>query len=211
MNRKKLYMLLGLCLVFTLTVAARYSRYQAPQWIELISGDSWAWRVSDSSEVVRFQIDTDGTPNLYNSSGTKVWGVSALGANESLNRETETTLTWDSTYGFNITLAESASIYKIDVSDATNSSAGAMDSYSVSDRLTAGTTVTLPTPTEALNGTVFTILKIDSATTDLVLWAGGLPIVSGTTDQDMDAIGNSMTLMADYNSAVSYWILNDSV
>lgn len=208
--KRKWIMLFCLCLVFLVVVAARYSRYQPPQWIELISADSWAWRVSDSSDVVRFQIDTDGTPNVYNSSGTKIWGVSALGANESLNRETPTALTWVAGTGFSITLTESASLYTFDVSTATSSSA---NNVAVMADATAGATIVLPTPTAALDGAMFTILKTDTGTTAACIYAAGLPFgtASAVTDIRMDAQADCMTLMCDYDSAVSYWVISDNL
>jgi len=74
----------------------------------------------------------------------------------------------------------------------------------------AGVTVVLPVPTTALEGYEYTIIKSDSGATDIFLYVlGGLPIgiASSTTDNlTIDSQGDAVTVVADYDSAVSYWI-----
>ncbi|EFK95617.1 hypothetical protein LDC_2374, partial [sediment metagenome] len=77
----------------------------------------------------------------------------------------------------------------------------------------AGTTVVLPTVTEIMDGWELTIIKIDSGTSELVPYSS-VPFgnASGTTaganvaTYVMNAQGDSITIIADYNSAVSWWI-----
>ncbi len=74
-----------------------------------------------------------------------------------------------------------------------------------------GNTVVLPVPTAALDGAEFTIIKSDTGATDIFLYVvGGVATVdqaSKTTDcLSIDAQGDAVTVIADYLSAVSYWI-----
>lgn len=80
MNKK--WLLLGLCLVFTLVLGAAYSRYQPPQWIETVTDETWALRVSepgvggrgaDSSAGVVFAVLPDGTIAQYDTSGNTTY------------------------------------------------------------------------------------------------------------------------------------------
>lgn len=73
----------------------------------------------------------------------------------------------------------------------------------------AGVTVILPAPTAALDGAEFTIIKSDTGASDVFLYSAGLPIdqASKTTDAlTIAAQGDAVTVVANYNSAVSYWV-----
>ena len=62
-------------------VSGRESKQLPPQQIELMYGsESWAQQVLDTSDVVRWQIDSNGLPSIYNSSGTKIWGIDSIGS-----------------------------------------------------------------------------------------------------------------------------------
>jgi hypothetical protein len=78
---KKLSLLLSLCLIGLMGMATVFSSMGAIN-IELISGDTVALRVRNTSDVVLFQIDSDGSMNIYNSSGTRVWGIDNAGKPE---------------------------------------------------------------------------------------------------------------------------------
>jgi len=78
-----------------------------------------------------------------------------------------------------------------------------------------GVTIVLPTPTVQTDGWVVTIVKGDSGGSVLFLYSGGLPIgtASATTDApsgttQIDGQGESIKVLCDYNSAVSWWILD---
>ena len=91
----------------------------------------------------------------------------------------------------------------------------------------AGVTVYVIVPTAETDGAIYNFMKTDSTATDFFLYvpggtmSGGTP-VSQTTDRTvngtnvssctdfltMDAFKDSITLIADYDSEVSYWVLN---
>ena len=78
----------------------------------------------------------------------------------------------------------------------------------------AGNTVTLPTPTQALDGAIFTIIKSDSGATDIFIYSSELPIgnASGTTDAlTIDALGDAITVQASYGTGVSYWVISSDI
>uniref|UniRef100_A0A6M3LJ73 Uncharacterized protein n=1 Tax=viral metagenome TaxID=1070528 RepID=A0A6M3LJ73_9ZZZZ len=81
-KRKKIVLLVALCLIFMFITAARYSAERPPQWLLMIASDTFGWRLSDSSAVIRMQVDTDGSLNVYNAAGTKTWGISTAGIPE---------------------------------------------------------------------------------------------------------------------------------
>lgn len=78
-----------------------------------------------------------------------------------------------------------------------------------------GVTVTVPTPTATTDGWEITLFYGGtSATSQYVIYSGGLPIgdasattpYSANTALDFDAIGDSITIVADYDSEVSWWV-----
>ena len=173
---------------------------------EYSSLESWAFRVRDSSEVVRYQLDSDGTPNVYNSSGTKIWGVSNTGAQEKVRQETVEALTWVSGTGWSLANG-TGSFFTVSPTAVTSTETD--DAFPVGIA-GSGCTLVLFTPTAATHGQIYPVLKTDSGTTPTILYAGGLPInsTSGTTNADMDAVGDILYLMPMYNSAVSWFIVN---
>lgn len=78
----------------------------------------------------------------------------------------------------------------------------------------SGTTVTLPTITRELDNVVLTFVNATSGTSEMVPYAGGLPIgsTSGTTpggansDIVLNGNGESVSLRAAWNSGVSWFI-----
>jgi len=69
----------------------------------------------------------------------------------------------------------------------------------------AGVTVTLATPTAALNGWEPTFVKVGTGATDFFLWAGGAKFDSGTTDnKTLDAAFDWITVQCYYESATEY-------
>jgi hypothetical protein len=230
MNWKKISIFLTLILVGLITLAATKSTTYWSVWLKPHPRtiEPWKLRIDNGAGVSRFyiandgrptmqnsgitrwEVDDDGSMNIYNSAGTKTFGVDTNGSIEKLYKETPTALSWTSGIGWSITLSESASLYTINVTDVTDSNETLADLQAAG---IAGVTLVLPTPGSADDGKVFTILKIDTGTTDAVLYAGGLPIgtSSGITDNQLNAEADTVRLMADYNSAVSYWILSKNI
>jgi len=141
---------------------------------------------------------------VYNSSGTKIWGVSNTGAQEKVRQETVEALTWVSGTGWSLANG-TGSFFTVDVTAATTSNGANPVGIAGS-----GVTLVLFTPTAATHGQIYPVLKTDSGATPTILYAGGLPInsTSGTTNADMDAVGDILYLMPSYNSAVSWYIVN---
>jgi hypothetical protein len=74
----KIKIMLALCLVFALALGAAYSRYQAPQWIEPVTGDPFAFRTGKmkiggrggtSGVTNAFQIGVNGDTYWFDASG----------------------------------------------------------------------------------------------------------------------------------------------
>lgn len=113
--------------------------------------------------------------------------------------------------GFTVSLLTEGNIYFIDGSTTTSTGT---PSVTIGPSDGTGVTVVLPTPTADTDGAKVTIFKSDSGATDVFAWASGLPIgsASGTTDNKvMDAQGDAITFVADYNSAVSWWIISTHI
>lgn len=222
MKYKKLGLFLSVCLVLCLvsawvhaggTYTHRERLESAPMSIDMMaSGDTdWAIRVQDSSEVERFRIGDDGTPELRNSSGTKVWAVDANGIMESGTLHESVVLTGTTVGGYTITGPSQGSVFELGANVFTEGGANPGPATLTE----GGVTVTLPTPTAATHGWEITLIyNWSSATSPMVPYAGGLPI--GNTSSvspyafnsaiDMDAVGDTLTLISSYDSEVSYWV-----
>jgi hypothetical protein len=120
--------------------------------------------------------------------------------------------------GFVLEDAE-GSFYTFDVTSVDDSNLSSTGSSGALVSGTAGVTLILPVPTADNHGRVYPIQKIDSGTTLVPLHcpasgatmsSQGLPINSttGVTDTSMDAVGDIMYLMPNYNGAVSWWVVN---
>ncbi|KKK97500.1 hypothetical protein LCGC14_2652110, partial [marine sediment metagenome] len=95
----------------------------------------------------------------------------------------------------------------------------------ICDEAQGGVTVTIPSlVTSIMDGWEFTVIHnftagSTSATSQFVVYAGGLPIVdvsattpfAGNTNLDPDALGDSITFIADYDSEVSYWVKSSHI
>lgn len=173
-----------LAAVWAVADSGRETLRNPPQEIEMLSEysslETWAHRVKNSSGNVVSQIDDEGH-NSYRDSA----------------------LTW--TVGTGFQFGSQGSWYTFDVTSIANSNI-----LTAVGTAGAGVTVILPTVTADNDGEIYPLHKIDSGTTVAVLYAGGQTInsASGTTTADMDALGDIIHLKADYNSAVSYWIVN---
>lgn len=113
------------------------------------------------------------------------------------------TPTWVDGTGFTVTGTE-GNVYLIDMTDRGGAPAATIGP-------TSGVTVHLPTPTAVLDGLRITLFKTDSGTTPFFVYSGGLPIVhaSGVTDGVLsDAQGDSITLVAKFESGVSWFLEN---
>ena len=113
--------------------------------------------------------------------------------------------------GFTITGMANGNIVFVSLTGVTDYT-GSKSGYIGDGR--SGTTVNLPTITSTMDGWEVTIVKIDSGTSEVVPYAAGLPIgsasavtpgASGVTDI-FNAQGDAITLIADYDSAVSWWV-----
>lgn len=172
---KKTFIFVGLLLLFlspfTAVHAARYTRELPPQWIELIGSpdaDEWAFRITDSSDVDRLQVNQDGTIVLFNSSGTTKVTINSDGTithegavylNDEFATETYTT--------------SGNSPYTVDgVNTVFTGSANASGATEL--------VVTLPTITEALDGYMVTFKSIGSGVSHVV--------VTGCTNSSYDMI-----------------------
>jgi len=128
-------------------------------------------------------------------------------------RYTTTTLTWTAGTGYTVpSTVKTGAVYQFDISSATSSSAGGDNG--IMDVGTAGVTIHIPTPTAVNHDTIFGLQKIDSGTTDAILYCAGLPIFwasSGTTNvsKEMDAQGDIVWLQLNYNGAVSVFAVNE--
>lgn len=179
-----------LAAVWAVADSGRETLRNPPQEIEMLSEysslETWAFRVKDSSGNYPFLVDNDA----------KVQQRAYKVINPAFTSGT----------GFDID--ESAgNVFVVNRalggSEAINTSIGPADN--------TGVTLVLSTPTAATDGEVYDFILADSGATDAFLYAGGIPInnASGTTDAcTLDAQGDSITVMADYDSAVSYWIIN---
>lgn len=122
-----------------------------------------------------------------------------------------TSANWTAGTGFTITVAD-ISLYDVFTVDLTGTTG--ICSASIGPTDTSGTTVIVPTPTAAIDGKKFSVVKIDSGTTDVFVWASGLPVrnASGITNYTtMDAQGDSVTLSPDYSSGVSYYVVGSVI
>jgi hypothetical protein len=114
--------------------------------------------------------------------------------------------------GFTITSpTTNGKIVRIDLTGVTDY--GGTNGGSTLGVARTGTTVVLPTVTEFMDGWELTIIKVDSGTSEVVPYSS-VPLgnASGTTPGAnvttylLNAQGDSVTLIADYNSSVSWWI-----
>jgi hypothetical protein len=125
-----------------------------------------------------------------------------------------TSLTGNTTYGFQITGPSQGNVFVLNPATTTALNRG--DTYSTLGIARAGTTVTLPTPTAATDNWLVTIVNATTGVSEIVPYCGGLPIgtTSGTTpgaafvDKILNGPGESITLLAKYNSAVSWWVVD---
>jgi len=205
-------LLLGLA-VTAYAVSGRESKQLPPQQIELMySSETWAQQVLDTSDTVRWQIGSDGTPDVYNSSGTNVWGIDSEGKSvKAVTPPDPVAATFTTGTGFVVTAAD-GNVWRVDTSlDTASNSSG---KYSTQVLPTTGTTVVLPYPiTTAMDGQEMTFIKVDSAATDMVLWAGGTSTsgvsignTSGITNSAhvTDALGDNITLIPSYTDQIYY-------
>jgi hypothetical protein len=186
----KKWAILMIALVFLVGVvyanSGRESLKRPPQEIEMLSAysdlETWAFRVRGSG-------------------GDVVWGVAETGV-----EQTEATaLPYTAGTGWELTADTEGSFFTFDMAGLADSNV-----YTAVGAAGAGVTIILPVPTAAIEGRIYPIHKVDSGTTDAVLYAQGATIdsASGTTNIDMDALGDILWLKADYDSAVSWWIVN---
>ncbi|KKM21156.1 hypothetical protein LCGC14_1638310, partial [marine sediment metagenome] len=128
-------------------------------------------------------------------------------------------LSGETVYGYRITGPAHGKIFMLGqsvfVGDAENA-----NNCAVCLESEGGVTVTIPgVVTAIMDGWEFTVIHnftagSSSATSPFVVYAGGLPIVDisattpypGNTNLDPDAVGDSITFIADYDSEVSYWV-----
>lgn len=135
---------------------------------------------------------------------------SNIGLADPINNK-EGALTWASGTGFSMPSAGAGSLFTFNVTSVTDSSQANAD-IGIAN---AGVTIVLPTPTAATHLEEWTFAKLDSGTTKVVFYAGGLPIdsTSGTTNTnfDLDAAGDIVTLLPNYNGGVSFIVKSKNI
>lgn len=183
------------------------------------SAGSYYYGIIEDNALFKGKVDVkgDGTLTVYDGT-TKAFGVSSDGSKMVTQKETVQALVYTAGTGFELPSNAEASWYTVDVTAIADSNLSSTGSSGALVSGTAGVTIVLPTPTAAINKKVYPIHKIDSGATlvPLICPGGGtdsadaLPInsTSGVTNVDMDALGDILYLMADYNSAVSWWIVS---
>jgi len=176
--------------------SGRESKMLPPLQVELKSGETWAFRVKNSSGTVIYGVDSDGKPEL------------AIVPMDNVSP------TYTSAAGFTITAAD-GNIFEIDCDRAPSTDTDVGDGASTAvGKQTSGVTVTLPTIiTTAMDGQLMTFIKTDTATTGVVLWAGatatsGVSIenATGVTNDAliMDAQGDTITLIPSYTEQIYF-------
>jgi len=151
-------------------------------------------------------------------------GVSVVPFNESLIRlgKVQNGLSGTTVGGFTITGPSQGSIFLVDVMNTVQeySQVGIPSKYSVignNAETGGGVTVTLPTVTAILDGWEITIGKkeeagLNSGTTEIVPYGTAVGTESGTTPGDgtaaiiLNDVGDMVTLMASYNTGVSWFV-----
>jgi len=195
----KVTTLLALCLMFVVITGARYSRYQPPQWIELNSSDSWAFRIYSSAAAALFTIGTSGEM-VHNGTQTFTGAAARTGVLTQTGAiDMQDAGIYHDTYDHNSdTVAGGDTLtWKTDYGDTLLTSG------------TTGITVTLPTITAAMNGYELTVKTVSGVTTTLTPTAGVDAIeasqgtMTGTSDSDLDAAGDCATFIAVYSTQTS--------
>lgn len=240
MNKRMVALCSVLCLVSIFLVGQllagpiytnRERTLSAPMSIQVKSGDTtWALEVKDENEVRRFMVQADGTMSYHGTGGTTLWGVDANGKSALAYSNKMYTPTYVDAVGYTI-LGTEGNVYLIDA-DPTSTIINpcSTGTSGVGPEDGAGVTVTLPFPTAALDGNIFTFIKTDSTATDFFLYCPGCVIsgetpipsatgggystvgeanVSSCTDfAALDLQEDSIVVLADFESAVSYWVLS---
>uniref|UniRef100_A0A6M3J0E8 Uncharacterized protein n=1 Tax=viral metagenome TaxID=1070528 RepID=A0A6M3J0E8_9ZZZZ len=221
MFKKIVGVVTGLCLVALITMGA-YSTFSSLR-LQLKADDTFAIQVRDTSGVTRFRVDITGAPHVYNSSGTEVWGVDALGQPTKVSH---TVVNLSGTSYYNVNKANGSEFW-ID------------DLYStLGTRVASGVSIMLPKITSAYNNYTVKIQKMTSiagisSTAGVTAFSGStvicvstVPWVSGTTDQiwnvttgvtnesstkvspevkEIDAVGDYLVFKAVYGASGSTW------
>lgn len=124
----------------------------------------------------------------------------------------EGALTWASGTGFSMPAAGAGSLFTFNVTNVTDSSQKTAKEVGIAQ---GGVTIVLPAPTAATHLEEWTFTKMDAGTTKVVFYAGGLPIdtAAGTTNTnfDLDAIGDTVTLLPNYAGGVSFIVKSKNV
>lgn len=221
---------LVLAVGFAIAGSGRESTMLPPQEVEIkYATESYAYGLKDINGVVRFKVLPDGSLAVINASGTTTWGISSpYGKSLYGQTVTVTSATYTSGVGYVMDGTE-GDVILIDASPlgVVNSCSSGVSGVGPQDG--AGVTVQLATVTAALDGKVWTFVNT-TGTTDMFLYAPGMTISGGTpvsqsaphqtsgnfpggisscTDfLTADGVGDTLTVVAKYNSAVSYYIIN---
>ena len=176
--------------------SGRESKMLPPLQIELKSGETWAFRVKNSSGTVVYGVDYEGKAEKPLVPLDPVVSTFASGVTS-----------------YSVT-ASDGNVWKIDASLASNTTTTYCNSLGnlLGLYTDASVFVYLPTTiTTAMDGQEMTFFKTDSGTTDVVFWAGAtatsgvsIDTTTGVTlsGLDIDAQGDSVTFVADYTSQI---------
>jgi hypothetical protein len=176
----------------------------------------------------RLIVDEDGTPELYNSSGTKVWGVDGTGNDEGNPGSTDYTPTAVSAAGYTLTSANIRDYKVFYIDQSPSVSVGPpMSTGNAGIGVSAGVTVTLPVPDATIDKKDIYLIGTDSGGSQFVCYVPGGTVSGGTVVGQsanrtvgeanvtsctpfltMDGYYDVLHLRANYNSAVSYEVLD---
>jgi hypothetical protein len=204
MKRIILFVLTGLIasIGFVQAVSADVSARRSQEWTaeqRFVKGTIHGYR-----HLAHTKIDDDGNVLGYDASGVLRLKIEPDGTFSYPNKYDIQPLEYTAGTGFEF--PSTGSFFTFDIT------AIATSNITTADLLAAGTsgiTIVLPTPTADIHGRVYPILKTDSGTTLAPLYSGGLPIdsASGTTNAEMDALGDILYLMPSFESAVSWYVI----
>ena len=198
------------------TIYANYTGVTGvTDYIETFRGDSQTTSTSDTTidqvgewRMWELDMDSSGTTGYW-----RLIGDGAIGNSISLTKDSGT-----STFTLTETIALSGHVFLLPT--ATCGTGGPLDAVGANG-MASGVTTVLPTPTAAMDGREMTFVNSSgSGVSPFFLYVDGVATfgyASGTTsgvattfngsyEVIPDAQGDAITVVADYNSAVSYWV-----
>ena len=200
----------------TRTINAYYTGVSgATDYIETFRGDSQTTSTSDTTidqvgewRMWKADMDSSGTTGYW-----RLIGDGAIGNAISLTKDSGT-----STFTLTETIALSGHVFLLPT--ATCGTGGPLDAVGANG-MASGVTTVLPTPTAAMDGWEMTFVNSSgSGVSPFFLYVDGVATIgyasgttsgvatnfNGTYEVIPDAQGDTITVVADFDSAVSYWV-----